>query len=227
MFAQFIALITKFAHIVLGIGSPNAFPPPLSKQEESQLFSLAKKGDDNARDKLILHNLRLVAHIVKKYYPTAKCQDDLISIGSIGLVKAVDSFLPEGGAKFATYAAKCIQNEILMHFRSQKKLCAEISINETIDVDRDGNPLTYTDILCSEENISEEIGRKLQTDKLMRLIDNLLTERERQITVMRYGLGGTPQKTQRETAAMLKISRSYVSRIEKSALAKLRDALNS
>jgi len=227
MFAQFIALITKFAHIVLGIGGPNAFPPPLAKQEEAELFLLAAKGDDEAREKLILHNLRLVAHIVKKYYPAAKNQDDLISIGSIGLVKAVDSFSPEGGAKFATYAAKCIQNEILMHFRSQKKLCAEISINETIDVDRDGNPLTYTDILCSEENVSEEISRKLQTDNLMKLVENLLTERERQITIMRYGLKGIPQKTQREIASMLKISRSYVSRIEKSALSKLRDALNS
>ncbi|MBQ7292233.1 MAG: sigma-70 family RNA polymerase sigma factor [Clostridia bacterium] len=120
-----------------------------------------------------------------------------------------------------------IANEILMHFRSQKKLCAEISINETIDVDRDGNPLTYTDILCSEENVSEEISRKLQTDNLMKLVENLLTERERQITIMRYGLKGIPQKTQREIASMLKISRSYVSRIEKSALSKLRDALNS
>ena len=226
MLAQFIALITKFAHIVLGIGGPNTFPPPLCKQEESELFELAKKGDEEARDKLILHNLRLVAHIVKKYYPSVKCQDDLVSIGSIGLVKAVDSFLPCNGTKFATYAAKCIQNEILMYFRSQKKLCAEISINETIDVDRDGNPLTYTDILCSEENVSEEIGIKLQSDKLMRLVENLLTERERQITIMRYGLCGIQQRTQREIASILKISRSYVSRIEKSALSKLHDALN-
>lgn len=226
MFAQFIALITKFAHILLGIGSSNTFPPPLPKQEEAELFTLASKGDEYARDKLILHNLRLVAHIVRKYYPTSKSQDDLVSIGSIGLVKAVDSFSPVNGAKFATYAAKCIQNEILMHFRSQKKLCAEISINETIDIDKDGNPLTYTDILCSEENVSEEIGRKLQTDKLLRLVENLLTEREHQITVMRYGLCGNEPKTQREIAAILKISRSYVSRIEKSAISKLRDALD-
>lgn len=223
MLAQFLTLITKFAHVVLGIGSPQSFPPPLGKEVETEYFRLAARGDEEARSKLILHNLRLVAHIVKKYYPTVKFQEDLISIGSIGLVKAVDSFSVENGTKFATYAAKCIQNEILMYFRSQKKLCSEISINETIDVDRDGNPLTYTDILCSEENVSEEIGRKVQTDKLIQLVENLLTERERQIIVMRYGLYGVPPVTQREIASILKISRSYVSRIEKSALSKLAD----
>ena len=224
MLAHFLTLITRFAHVVLGIGSPQSFPPPLGKEVETEYFKRAAEGDEEARSKLILHNLRLVAHIVKKYYPTVKFQEDLISIGSIGLVKAVDSFSVENGTKFATYAAKCIQNEILMYFRSQKKLCSEISINETIDVDRDGNPLTYTDILCSEENISEEIGRKVQTDKLIQLVENLLNERERQIIVMRYGLYGVPPVTQREIASMLKISRSYVSRIEKSALSKLSEA---
>ncbi len=227
MLAQFLTLITKFAHVVLGIGSPQSFPPPLGKEVETEYFRLAARGDEEARSKLILHNLRLVAHIVKKYYPTVKFQEDLISIGSIGLVKAVDSFSVENGTKFATYAAKCIQNEILMYFRSQKKLCSEISINETIDVDRDGNPLTYTDILCSEENVSEEIGRKVQTDKLIQLVENLLTERERQIIVMRYGLYGVPPVTQREIASILKISRSYVSRIEKSALSKLSEAFDN
>ena len=225
MFARFLILITKFAHVILGIGNPQSFPPPLSKEEEAELFKKSAFGDEDARSKLILHNLRLVAHIVKKYYGAVKCQDDLISIGSIGLVKAVDSFSVENGTKFATYAAKCIQNEILMYFRSQKKLCAEISINETIDIDRDGNPLTYTDILCSDENVSEEIGRKVETDRLINLVENLLCERERQIIVLRYGLYGRPPVTQREIATMLKISRSYVSRIEKSALQKLSDAL--
>ena len=225
MFARFLILITKFAHVILGIGNPQSFPPPLGKEEEAELFKKSSFGDEDARSKLILHNLRLVAHIVKKYYSGVKCQDDLISIGSIGLVKAVDSFSVENGAKFATYAAKCIQNEILMYFRSQKKLCAEISINETIDIDRDGNPLTYTDILCSDENISEEIGRKVETDRLINLVENLLNERERQIIVMRYGLYGRPPITQREIAIILKISRSYVSRIEKSALQKLSEAL--
>lgn len=224
MFEQLLTLVTKFAHIILGIGSPQVFPPPLSKDEERECFILAAKGDEDARSKLILHNLRLVSHIVKKYYSTVKCQEDLISIGSIGLVKAVDSFSIENGAKFATYAAKCIQNEILMYFRSQKKLCAEVSINETIDIDRDGNPLTYTDILCSDENVSDEIGRKVQADRLLGLVENLLTPRERQIIIMRYGLYGITPITQREIASVLKISRSYVSRIEKSALQKLSDA---
>jgi RNA polymerase sporulation-specific sigma factor len=227
MFARFLLLFTRFAHVILGIGTPQSFPPPLKRSEETELFNLSAKGDEDARSKLILHNLRLVAHIVKKYYSAVKCQDDLISIGSIGLVKAVDSFSVEKGAKFATYASKCIQNEILMFFRSQKKLCAEISINETIDVDRDGNPLTYTDILCSDENVCEETERKLCADKLIRLVESQLSQRERQILTMRYGLYGTSPKTQREIASILKISRSYVSRIEKSALSKLRDALNS
>ena len=141
------------------IGGSDVLPPPLEKEEEAACFAAAAEGDDQAREKLILHNLRLVAHIVRKYYPTAKNQDDLISIGSIGLVKAVDSFRIENGARFATYAAKCIQNEILMHFRSQKKHASEVSLNETIDIDRDGNPLTYIDVICSEEDISEEIDK--------------------------------------------------------------------
>ncbi len=227
MLAQLFALFTHFAHIVLGIGTPQSFPPPLKKDTETEYFRLAAKGDEDARSKLILHNLRLVAHIVKKYYPTVKCQDDLISIGSIGLVKAVDSFSVENGTRFATYAAKCIQNEILMYFRSQKKLCSEISINETIDVDRDGNPLTYTDILCSDENVSEEIGRKIQTDKLLQLVENRLNSRERQIIILRYGLYGITPITQREIATSLGISRSYVSRIEKSAISKLYDAFET
>ena len=223
MFWQVFLLISKFMHVVLGVSTPQSFPPPLEKEEEAACFAAAAKGDDQAREKLILHNLRLVAHIVRKYYPTAKNQDDLISIGSIGLVKAVDSFRIENGARFATYAAKCIQNEILMHFRSQKKLCTEVSLGETIDVDRDGNPLTYIDIVCSDENVVEEVDTKMQIEKALRLVETALTPRERQIVILRYGLYGHRAATQREIAAMLGISRSYVSRIEKSALEKLAD----
>jgi RNA polymerase sporulation-specific sigma factor len=223
MFWQIFLLIAKFTHMILGVGSPQSFPPPLSKEEETSCFLAAAEGDSAARDRLILHNLRLVAHIVRKYYPTSKNQEDLISIGSIGLVKAVDSFRIENGARFATYAAKCIQNEILMYFRSQKKLCAEVSLGETIDVDRDGNPLTYIDIVCSDENVAEEVELKMQAEKAMLLVENALTDRERQIITMRYGLYGTRAATQREIASMLGISRSYVSRIEKSALSKLAD----
>lgn len=227
MFWQVFLLISKFMHMVLGVSTPQNFPPPLRKEEETAYFRAAAKGDADAREKLILHNLRLVAHIVRKYYPTAKNQEDLISIGSIGLVKAVDSFCVENGARFATYAAKCIQNEILMHFRSQKKLCAEISLGETIDVDRDGNPLTYIDIVCSDENVTEDVYTKIEIEKALRLVETVLTPREKQIVVLRYGLYGHRAITQREIASSLGISRSYVSRIEKSALEKLLNGLKS
>ncbi len=225
MFVTLFSFITRLFHMVLGIGLPKTFPPPLSEGEEKALFELAREGDEEARQKLILHNLRLVSHMVRKYYSTAKNQEDLVSIGTIGLIKAVDSFNIRNGAKFATYAAKCIQNEILMFFRSQKKLTSEVSIHETIDVDRDGNPLTYIDVVCSEEDIAEEVDRKLTTDKMLACVDRLLTPRERQIIMMRYGLGGIAPQTQREIASSLGISRSYVSRIEKSALETLRAAL--
>jgi RNA polymerase sporulation-specific sigma factor len=214
-------MILGAAQMLLGIATPQKFPPPLSAEEEAEAFAKMGKGDAKARETLILHNLRLVAHIVRKYYGSARNSEDLVSVGTIGLIKAVDSFNPQNGARFATYAAKCIQNEILMAFRTQKKWGAEISINETIDVDRDGNPLTYIDIVCSDENVEEEIGTKIQAEKALRLVETVLTDRERQIIVMRYGLYGTRAATQREIASALGISRSYVSRIEKSALEKL------
>ena len=225
MLLTLFALFTRIIHMILGIGTPQSFPPPLPAAEEQDCFLRAEKGDEEARQRLILHNLRLVSHIVRKYYSTARNQEDLVSIGTIGLVKAVDSFNIHNGAKFATYAAKCIQNEILMHFRSQKKLSSEISIHETIDVDRDGNPLTYMDVICSEEDIAEEIDRKLITGRMLRFVDTCLTLRERQILTMRYGLHGVKPQTQRQIAAALNISRSYVSRLEKGALEKLRRAL--
>lgn len=220
-----LATLTKLLQPILGIGTPQNFPPTLPPDEERQYFVLMRQGDEEARQKLILHNLRLVAHIVRKYYATSKNQDDLVSIGTIGLIKAVDSFNIENGARFATYAAKCIQNEILMSFRAQKKHASEISINETIDVDRDGNPLAYIDVISSDENISEDIGRKIMSAKAMQCIKTVLGVRERQIIIMRYGLYGSEELTQREIAEKLGISRSYVSRIEKSALEKLKSAL--
>ena len=225
MLITLFALLTRVLHLILGIGTPQNFPPPLKNEEEQECFLLAEAGDEEARQRLILHNLRLVSHIVRKYYSTAKNPEDLVSIGTIGLVKAVDTFSIRNGARFATYAAKCIQNEILMYFRSQKKLSNEVSINETIDVDRDGNPLTYIDVICSEEDIAEEIDRKLLTGRMLHYVDVVLTSRERQIIMMRYGIGGIKPLTQREIAATLNISRSYVSRIEKSALGKLREAM--
>lgn len=225
MFAGIISLFTNFFHLILGINTPQNFPPPLPPDEERKYFLRAEAGDKEARKKLILHNLRLVSHIVRKYYASSKNQEDLVSIGTIGLIKAVDSFKVENGAKFATYAARCIQNEILMHFRSQKKTASEISLNDTIDVDRDGNPLTYIDVISCDDSMTSDIERKLSATKAKRLVNTILTPREKHIISLRYGLGGKEPMTQREIAEKLKISRSYVSRIEKSALEKLRDAL--
>ena len=226
MFLTLFSFLTRIMHLILGIGTPQSFPPPLSPEEEQACFLLMEQtGDEEARQQLILHNLRLLSHIVRKYYASTPESEDLVSIGTIGLIKAVDTFNIHNGAKFATYAAKCIQNEILMYFRSRKKLASEVSINETIDVDRDGNPLTYMDVICCEDDVAEEIDRKMITSKMLQMLDRCLLPRERQIIMMRYGLGGIRAQTQREIAASLNISRSYVSRIEKSALEKLREAL--
>ncbi len=220
-----LSILSRLLHVMLGISTPNNFPPPLEKKEEYEAFLKAKEGDPAAREKLIVHNLRLVSHIVRKYYSTAKNQEDLVSLGTLGLVKAVDSFDPVHGARFATYAAKCIQNEILMHFRSQRKLQNEVSISDTIDTDRDGNPLTYEDIISTDENMAEDLDRKMLAERALSFADTILTSREQQIIFLRYGIGGGKPRTQKETAARLGISRSYVSRIEKSALEKLRKAL--
>ena len=223
MFSLLVSMILGAAHLLLGISTPQKFPPPLPQDEETEAFFAMKEGDEKAREKLILHNLRLVAHIVRKYYGSAKNAEDLVSIGTIGLVKAVDSFNAENGARFATYAAKCIQNEILMHFRQQKKFSCEVSINETIDQDKDGNPLTYMDVIATEDNIEEEVDLRIRSLRVRRLVERVLGEREREIVILRYGLFGEKPHTQREVAAKLGISRSYVSRIEKSALATLKE----
>lgn len=222
MFGNILSLFSSFIHLILGLNTPSSYPPPLPSDEERRLFALCESGDTSAREKLILHNLRLVSHIVRKYYSSAKNQEDLVSIGTVGLIKAVDSFRISSGSRFATYAAKCIQNEILMHFRSQKKLSAEVSLNDTIDVDRDGNPLTYMDVVCTEEALDTEVIRKLNGDKALRLIGSVLDARSRRIILLRYGIGGRKPLTQKQVAERMGISRSYVSRIEKSALAKLK-----
>ena len=226
VFTLILATLVKLVQPVLGIGGAQNFPATLTKEEESLYFERKNHGDEDARQLLILHNLRLVSHIVRKYYSSSKNQEDLISIGTIGLVKAVDSFNADNGARFATYASKCIQNEILMNFRSQRKRTCEVSINDTIDVDRDGNPLTYIDVLSSDECMTDEVDRQILTDKAMRFIDTKLTPRERQIIIMRYGLCGVPEQTQKQISEKMGISRSYVSRIEKSALEKLREMLS-
>lgn len=221
MFGWIIAFFSGIAKLFLRVSYTQNFPPPLSGKEEEECFRRMKNGDRHARDMLIEHNMRLVAHIVKKYYTTAQNQEDLISIGTIGLIKAIDSFDPENGARFATYAGKCLQNEILMHFRLQKKTAGEVYINDPIDTDKDGNPLTYIDIIKIDDNIAAELDAKITGSKALEIIANELDPRERAVIVLRYGLSGKPAITQREVAQRLKISRSYVSRIEKSALEKI------
>ena len=216
-------IISRLFCLFLKVSGTGSFPPPLSHAKERECFIKARGGDREAREALIEHNLRLVAHIVKKYYPTCRNQDDLVSIGTVGLIKAIDSFDITNGARFATYASRCLQNEILMYFRSQKKTACEVSINETIDIDKDGNPLTYIDVISCEDTIAEDIDLRLNSKKAIDLINTVLTDRERQIIVLRYGLNNRKPVTQREIAAAFGISRSYVSRIEKSAIDKLRD----
>ena len=203
----------------------SSFPKPLSARDEIAAFEAMKNGDMAARDKLIRHNLRLVAHIVKKYYASSTDQEDLISIGTIGLIKAVSSFSFRKGTRFATFAAKCIENEILMYFRSLKKTAGDVSINDSIDSDKDGNPLTLLDVVADEGNIADLIDEKMEGEKLRTLVATRLEPRERIIVRLRYGLDGDAPLTQREIAKKLRISRSYVSRIEKRALEKLREEL--
>ena len=219
------ALMSNFLYLFLKVSYSQSFPPPLSSAEEDACFRKMRAGDALAREKLIKHNLRLVAHIVKKYYGSGVDQDDLISIGTIGLIKAIDSFDSENGTRFATYAAKCLQNEILMYFRSRKKLSLEVSISETIDTDKEGAPLTYSDIISVDDTIADDLDLKLKSQRVRMLVDRVLDPREREIIVLRYGLNGKKAITQRETADLLGISRSYVSRIEKAALDKIGKAL--
>ena len=211
--------IYYFALHVKGAG---AFPPPLSAEHEAELLEKSRNGDDGARNELIEHNLRLVAHIVKKYYNTGADQDDMISIGTIGLIKAVSTFNTDKGIHLATYASRCIENEILMFFRNQKKTAQDVFISDPIDTDKDGNTLTLIDVIADKSDIADEIDTKIKVEKLRVILPICLTERERLIIEMRYGLCGREELTQREIAKKLNISRSYVSRIEKSALEKLR-----
>lgn len=212
MLALILSVLAVFSAAVLSSNGENRFPPPLSRDEEKEYFGLAKNGDPKARETLIEHNLRLVAHIVRKYYASSAGEEDLISIGTIGLIKSVDSFNADNGARFATYAARCIQNEILMYFRSQKKLSQEVSIHETIDTDRDGNALTYEDIIRVEDTIADDIDAKIKITKAAEYIMKELDSREREIIILRYGLASARPRTQQEVADKLGISRSYVSR---------------
>ncbi|MBB3867526.1 RNA polymerase sporulation sigma factor SigK [Geobacillus sp. NFOSA3] len=218
--SAFTFLIKELVFLVSYIKN-NAFPQPLSAKEEEKYLQLMAKGDEQARNILIEHNLRLVAHIVKKFENTGEDVEDLISIGTIGLIKAIESYSPGKGTKLATYAARCIENEILMHLRSLKKTRKDVSLHEPIGQDKEGNEISLIDVLKSEGNdIIDEIQLNMELEQVKKYID-VLDEREKEVIISRFGLDMQREKTQREIAKELGISRSYVSRIEKRALMKM------
>ena len=206
----------------LRLSGSGSFPKPLTAAEEREWLSRYADGDPAARTVLIERNLRLVAHIIKKYYTQNADQEDLISIGTIGLIKGISSFDPTKGARLATYAARCIENEILMYFRAQKKLQGEVSLSDSIDSDQDGDALQLMDVVGVDDTMLEDLYDRDSALRLRELIKTELTPREAEIIRLRYGLGGTVPLTQREVASSFGISRSYVSRIEKHALDTLR-----
>lgn len=223
MFWEFLSFIvgkiTFFAGSIVG---GNSFPSPLSPEEEKEYLRQLKFGDEHAKEELINHNMRLVAHVVKKYSGAAET-DDLISVGSIGLIKAVNTYNIDKGTSFATYTARCIENEILMLLRSNKKYKNDISISEPIGSDKDGNELTLIDLLCErDDEVFMKVDRSIEREKFLQAVKSLLTKREYTVICLRYGLKGNKTYAQREVAALLKISRSYISRIEKKALEKLK-----
>ncbi len=223
MFSLIVDLISKgLLFFALHIQKGSSFPPALNQKEEKELLEKFKNGDFNAKNKLVEHNLRLVAHIVKKYYSNSDEQDDLISIGTIGLIKAINSFDESKGIRLATFASKCIENEILMYFRGKKRNSQEISISEPIDTDSEGNPLTLIDIISEDEDIADNIDLRIKSEKLYQFIEKIKDEREKTIIIMRYGLYNTIPMTQNQVAKKLNISRSYVSRIEKKVIEGLR-----
>ncbi len=222
MFSALLNFLSNIFHFALHISPTGTFPRPLSAKEEEKYLREAKNGDKQAKNKLVEHNLRLVAHIIKKYYSTEPERDDLISIGTIGLIKAVNTFDVDKGARLATYAARCIENEILMYFRSNRKNSGVVSINDPIETDNEGNPLTLMDIIFTEDTVADDIDTAIKSEKLYKFVNEIDDEREKKIIIDRYGLYGKEPKTQKEIADEMKISRSYVSRIEKKVLEKLR-----
>ena len=221
MWEMVMQVLSRMLFMVLHVVNSGSFKKPLTAVQEREAFAAMRAGDRAARRRLIEHNLRLVAHIIKKYYAGAQDQEDLVSIGTIGLIKAVDTFDETKGPRLATYAARCIENEILMHFRSAKKTSQDVSLSEPIDTDSEGRPLTLMDVLAQEDTIVDDLDRKINIEKLGRYIRESLDAREREIIALRYGLGGGPL-TQWQVAERLDISRSYVSRLETKALNKLR-----
>lgn len=223
MFSAIISFLSaNFLYFILHISNTSCFPKPLKKKEEEESLERLARGDKNARALLIERNLRLVSHIVKKYYSKTNDTEDLISIGTIGLIKAIDSFKPDKGIRLATYASRCIENEILMHFRNIKKNASDVYLGDSLESDRDGNPLTLQDTISDNRDMAEDLEKKIRWEKAAEYLENLEDEREREIIILRYGLDNKKPLTQREVAARLNISRSYVSRIEKKVLSDMR-----
>ncbi len=222
MFDLFSFLGQYICFFLLHVCGNGSFPKPLSSKDEKKYLLLASQGDIEARNILVEHNLRLVAHIIKKYYSSQNDQDDLVSIGTIGLIKAINTFDINKNIRLSSYASRCIENEILMYFRNLKKSSQDVSLNEAIDTDRDGNPLSIIDVLSVDDDILDTLNNKLNKSKLADYIRSELDKREQQVIILRYGLDNNKPLTQREVANILGVSRSYISRIETKALKTLR-----
>lgn len=226
MFEWFWELLGRFIFFTGAIVGKNSYPKPLSKEEEEKYLAQAEKGDKDAKDILIRHNMRLVAHIAKKYSGVADT-DDLISVGSMGLIKAISTYRSGRGTTLSTYTARCIENEILMLIRSNKKHRNTLSLSDPVGIDKDGNELTFLDLLFEKEDcVYENVERTFQRERLLRELKSILTEREFQVICYRFALKGGVAMPQREVAQLLKISRSYISRIEKKAIEKLQKRLH-
>ena len=227
MLSALVYLLSNSLFFTLRLSGGGSFPKPLKPEEEKIYLERLAQGDAEARSVLIEHNLRLVAHIVKKYYAQSGDQEDLISIGTIGLIKGVSTFKPDKNVRLATYASRCIENEILMFFRSQRKLQGEVSLSDTLDTGGDGGSLSLMDVISVDDTMMEDLDTKDACVKVRRCVRDCLTDREARIIALRYGLGGKEPLTQREVAQRCGISRSYISRIEKKALLKLEQAMNA
>ena len=220
---EFISFLGQYIFtFILHICGNGKFPKPLSEEKEREYLLKSKNGDIKARNILVEHNLRLVAHIIKKYYAVNVDQDDLVSIGTIGLIKAINTFDMDKNIKLSSYASRCIENEILMHFRNLKKSSQNVSLEDAVDIDKDGNTLKLMDLLSVDDDFADNLDKKINLQKISKYLSETLTKRELQIITLRYGLDNSKPLTQREVSSIMNISRSYVSRIEKKALEKLK-----
>ena len=220
-----LMLMMSSALLMLRLSPASSFPPPLTAEEEREALDAWAQGDEQARDRLVAHNLRLVAHIIKKYYARGCEPDDLISIGTIGLIKGVNTYRPDKKVRLATYASRCIENEILMYFRAERKRALDVSLSDALDTDPDGSVLSWMDLMAEDMELDERMADRDAAQRLREAVRTVLTERERAVIEMRYALDRDEPLPQRVVAERFGISRSYVSRIEKRALGKLRDAL--